>query len=151
MNRKKRGLEGSASCEICGIRTIRLRKPRAAFRVQGLRRGVEPFFPSPHTTHQTGSGVIRIEEGEDLRLLDFKTIEYERTGFALATDEQLARIAEVPKREFIRRGINQHTLQKICGTEPVRVSRLAKVLTVLEEFFCEILTDGKADNAVRKT
>ena len=40
------------------------------------------------------------EEGEDLSLLDFKAIEYRRKGYAVATDEQLARIAKVPKREF---------------------------------------------------
>jgi hypothetical protein len=33
------------------------------------------------------------EEGEDLSLLDFKTIEYRRKGNAVATDEQLERIA----------------------------------------------------------
>ena len=34
------------------------------------------------------------EEGEDLSLLEFKTIEYKRKGNAVATDEQLAQIAE---------------------------------------------------------
>jgi hypothetical protein len=74
------------------------------------------------------------EEGEDLRLLDFKAIEYERIGNAIATDEQLARIAKVAKREFIRRGINQHTLEKICRREAVRASRLARVLQVLQQW-----------------
>jgi hypothetical protein len=60
------------------------------------------------------------EEGEDLSLLDFKTIEYKRKGYAIATDEQLKRIAKVPKRELMRRGINQHTLEKINRKEPVR-------------------------------
>jgi hypothetical protein len=73
------------------------------------------------------------EEGEDLSLLDFKTIEYRRKGNAVATDEQLARIAKVPKREFMRRGINQHTLEKICRREPVRASKLAECIKVLEE------------------
>ena len=36
------------------------------------------------------------EEGEDLSLLEFKTVEYKRKGNAVATDEQLARIARVP-------------------------------------------------------
>ena len=73
------------------------------------------------------------EEGEDLSLLEFKTIEYKRKGYAIATDEQLERIARVPKRELRRRGINQHTLQKICKKQPVRVSRFAKCLRALEE------------------
>lgn len=73
------------------------------------------------------------EEGEDLSLLDFKVIEYKRKGYADATDEQLARILKVPKREFMRRGINQHTLEKICKREPVRAIKLAKCLKVLED------------------
>jgi hypothetical protein len=47
------------------------------------------------------------EQGEDLSLLEFTTIQYKRRGNAVADDEQLARIANVPKREFMRRGINQ--------------------------------------------
>src|SRR5215468_10846178 len=39
---------------------------------------------------------------------------------AVATHEQLKRIEKIPKREFMRRGINQHTLEKICKREPVR-------------------------------
>jgi|ERR1035441_2214152 uncharacterized protein (DUF2384 family) len=74
------------------------------------------------------------EEGEDLSLLDFKAIEYKRKGYAVATDEQLARIRDVPKREFIRRGINQHTLEKMCNREPVRAIKLAKCLKALEEY-----------------
>jgi hypothetical protein len=42
-------------------------------------------------------------------LLEFKTIECKRKGYAIATDEQLARIAKVPNRELMRRRINQHT------------------------------------------
>jgi hypothetical protein len=73
------------------------------------------------------------EEGEDLALLEFKAIQYSPTGMAIADNGQLARIAEVPKREFMRRGINQHTLEKICRKEPVRASRLAQVLKVLQQ------------------
>lgn len=68
------------------------------------------------------------EEGDDLSLLDFKTIQYKQKGNAVATDGELARIAKVPKREFMRRGINQHTLEKICRREPVRISKLTKCL-----------------------
>ena len=72
------------------------------------------------------------EEGEDLSLLDFTTIEYKPKGYAIATDEQLVRIKQVPKREFMRRGVNQHTLEKICKREPVRAIKLAKCLKSLE-------------------
>jgi hypothetical protein len=74
------------------------------------------------------------EEGEDLNLLESKTIQYRRTGNAIANDEQLARIAKMPKREFRRRGINQHTLEKIFRREPVRAVKLSKCLKALEEY-----------------
>jgi hypothetical protein len=77
------------------------------------------------------------EEGEDLSLLEFKTIEYKRKGYAVATNEQLKRIAKISKREFMRRGINQHTLEKICRQQPVRASRFAKYIRVLEELESE--------------
>jgi hypothetical protein len=81
------------------------------------------------------------EEGEDLSLLEFNAIEYRRKGNAVADGGQLQRIGEVPKREFIRRGINQHTLEKICQREPVRAIKLAKCLKVLEEY--ELVRTGK--------
>jgi hypothetical protein len=74
------------------------------------------------------------EEGEDLSLLEFNAIQYRRRGNAVADDEQLARIAKAPKREFMRRGINQHTLEKICRQEPVRAIKVAKCLKVLEDY-----------------
>lgn len=74
------------------------------------------------------------EEGEDLSLLEFKAIEYRRKGNAVADRGQLTRIARVPKREFMRRGVNQHTLEKICKSEPVRAIKLAKCLKVLEKY-----------------
>lgn len=77
------------------------------------------------------------EEGEDLSLLEFNAIEYRRKGNSVATDEQLARIAKVPKREFMRRGINQHTLEKICRKETVRVSKMAEVVRVLRQWESE--------------
>ncbi len=76
------------------------------------------------------------EEGEDLSLLDFKAVEYKRKGNAVATDEQLARIAKVPKREFMRRGVNQHTLEKICRKDSVRAIKFMGCLRVLEQYEC---------------
>jgi hypothetical protein len=73
------------------------------------------------------------EEGEDLSLLEFKAVQYKRRGNVVADYAQLARIAKVPKREFMRRGINQHTLEKICRREPVRAAQLARCLDALEE------------------
>jgi hypothetical protein len=77
------------------------------------------------------------EEGEDLSLLEFKTVQYRRKGNAVADDELLARIARVPKREFMRRGINQHTLEKICRKEAVRATKMAEVVKVLQQWEAE--------------
>jgi hypothetical protein len=74
------------------------------------------------------------EEGEDLSLLEFKAVKYRRRGRAVANDEQLGRIAKVPKREFMRRGVNQHTLEKICKQIPVQVTKLGNCMRVLEEY-----------------
>jgi len=73
------------------------------------------------------------EEGEDLSLLEFKAIEYKRKGYAIATNEQLERLAKVPKRELMRRGVNQHTLEKICAGAPVRGTKLAECLKVVQK------------------
>ena len=77
------------------------------------------------------------EQSEAISLLEFKAIQYKRRGKATASAEQLQRIGTVPKREFMRRGISQHTLEKICRKEPVRASRLAKVLKVLQQWESE--------------
>ena len=82
------------------------------------------------------------EEGEDPSLLEFGAIQYARKGYAIATDEQLARITKVPKREFMRRGISQHTLDKVCAREPVRAVKLAKCLKILRQYEDEIGAAG---------
>jgi hypothetical protein len=74
------------------------------------------------------------EEGDDLSLLDFKAVRYTRKGNVIANGDQLVQITKIPKREFMRRGINQHTLEKICRNEPVRAVKLAKCLEVLEAY-----------------
>lgn len=68
-----------------------------------------------------------------MSLLEFKAIQYRRRENAIATAGQLRRIAKVPKREFMRRGINQHTLEKICRREPARAIKLAEFLKILED------------------
>ena len=52
---------------------------------------------------------------------------------AIATDSQLRRLAKCPKRELIRRAMNQKTLERIFSRRPVRPSKLAKCLTVLRQ------------------
>ena len=73
------------------------------------------------------------EEGDDLSLLDFNAIQYKRKGNAIADDNQLTEIAKIAKREFMRRGVSQHTLEKICNRKPVRIAKLARCLKVVEE------------------
>jgi hypothetical protein len=103
------------------------------FDTRGLLQRTHIFAKWPHIYLGKESD-RHWEEGEDLSLLESKAIQYRRRGNAVANDEQLARIAEVPKREFMRRGINQHTLEKICKREPVRAAKLAKCLSTLEEY-----------------
>jgi hypothetical protein len=74
------------------------------------------------------------EEGDDLSLLEFKAIQYKRRGTIVATEEQLARIAKIPKRQLMRRGINQHTLEKICQRKEVRAAKLMECLKALDEY-----------------
>lgn len=54
-----------------------------------------------------------------------------------ASREELGRIAKIPKREFMRRGINQHTLEKICKREPVRAIKLVECLQVFQKYELE--------------
>ena len=77
------------------------------------------------------------EDGEHISLLEFKAIQFKRRGNVTATNEDLQRIAKVSKKELRRRGVNQHTLEKICRKEVVRASRLAKVLKVLQRWESE--------------
>ena len=82
-----------------------------------------------------------------MSLLEFKTIEYKRKGDATATDEQLARIMEIPKREFMRKGINQHTLEKICAGKPVRAIKVSQCLRVLQESELETEHHGSVEHS----
>lgn len=52
---------------------------------------------------------------------------------AIATKNQLKRIAMLSQCELIRRGMNQKTLQRIYALKPVRPSKLAKCLKMLEQ------------------
>ncbi len=53
-------------------------------------------------------------------------------GLDAPTHSQRTRMSGAPGR-----GINQHTLEKICKREPVRSIKLAKCLKVLEEYDSE--------------
>jgi hypothetical protein len=51
----------------------------------------------------------------------------------LATAQQLTRIQQAIKNDLIRRGMNQKTLERIRQRIPVRASKLALCLKVLNE------------------
>jgi hypothetical protein len=104
------------------------------FDTRGLLRRSHIVAKSPHIYIGKESD-RHWEEGDDLSLLESKTIQYKRTGNAIASDEQLERIVKISKREFMRRGINQHTLEKICERKPVRAPKLMECLKVLND--CE--------------
>ena len=70
-------------------------------------------------------------------LYALKAVQYKRKGNAVADDNQLAEIAKIAKREFMRRGVSQHILEKICSRKPVRVAKLARCLKVAEELKTE--------------
>jgi len=53
---------------------------------------------------------------------------------AVATKDQLRRIAMFTKRGFLDRGMNQRTLEKICALRPIRPSILEKCLKLLQQF-----------------
>jgi len=61
---------------------------------------------------------------------------------AIATKDQLRRLAEFSQNELIRRGMNQKTLRRIYSLTPVRPSKLAKCLKLLEQ--CEVERDSNA-------
>ena len=78
---------------------------------------------------------LQCQRGFGFNLARISSAIYRRKGYAIATDEQLERISRVPKREFRRRGINQHTLERICMGKPVHAIKLTICLKILAE--CE--------------
>ena len=73
-----------------------------------------------------------LEKGDDLSFLDFKAVQYRRKGNAIADDNQLTDIVKIAKREFMRRGVSQHTLEKICNRKSVRAVKPPRCLKVVE-------------------
>jgi DNA invertase Pin-like site-specific DNA recombinase len=95
------------------------------------------------------TSTVRLSDVHDF-VAAVRTVSAKKPGMTWALNEQrdttasndhLTRIANFPKRQFICRGINQKTLEKICARVPVGASKLAKCLKVLEE--CEARADPK--------
>lgn len=103
------------------------------FDIRGLLQRSHIVAKSPHIYIGKESD-RHWEEGDDLSLLESKAVQYKRRCNVAADDEQLARIAKIPKRELMRRGINQHTLEKICKRKPVRAAKLMECLKAVEDY-----------------
>jgi hypothetical protein len=58
--------------------------------------------------------------------------ELSEKSVAIATKHQLKQLANVSQNELIRRGMNQKTLRRIHARTPVRPSKLAKCLKLLD-------------------
>ena len=71
-----------------------------------------------------------MEEGDDLSLLDFKAVRYRRKEMPPLTTISSPRLGRL---QGLRRGVSQHTLEKICDRKPVRIVKLAACLKVVEE------------------
>ena len=74
------------------------------------------------------------EEGDDPSLLDFKAIRYRRKEMVLATADSWKGSRIFRNQNLFDRGLNQHTLEKICRREPVRAIKLAMCMRILEEW-----------------
>jgi hypothetical protein len=71
----------------------------------------------------------RWEQGEDLSLVEFKTVEYQGSKHVLASDEIKQQILKAGIRKLERdAGISHHTLRKILKGECVRRNTLAKII-----------------------
>ncbi|HEY1576206.1 MAG TPA: hypothetical protein VGF82_03945 [Terracidiphilus sp.] len=70
---------------------------------------------------------------------------YNEKSVAVATKDQLRRLAMFTKRVFLDQGMNQRTLEKIWALTPVRPSKLDQCLNLLHQF------EGKRERFVKET
>ena len=76
-------------------------------------------FCNGRTLLRTGADLYRqgirppLGRGRRHELARFQDDPVQAEGFSVADEEHLTRIENVPIREFMRRGIKQHTLEKI--------------------------------------
>lgn len=74
----------------------------------------------------------RWEQGEDLSLVEFKTVEYQGSKQAVASDEIKQQILKTGIRKLERKtGVSHHTLEKLLKGKPVRHKTIAKILRQL--------------------
>jgi DNA-binding Xre family transcriptional regulator len=71
----------------------------------------------------------RWEQGEDLSLVEFKSLEYQQSKQVIATDEIKQQILKTGTRKLERAtGVSHHTINKILKSENVRRKTLAKIM-----------------------
>lgn len=71
----------------------------------------------------------RWEQGEDLSLVEFKTVEYEGSKQVIASDEIKERILKTGIRKVEREtGLSHHTIDRILKGKHVRRKTLAKIV-----------------------
>ena len=71
----------------------------------------------------------RWEQGEDLSLVEFKTVEYEGSKQVVASDEIKQQILKTGIRKLGREtGVSHHTIKKMLQGEAVRRKTLTKIV-----------------------
>lgn len=71
----------------------------------------------------------RWEQGEDLSLVEFKTMEYEGSKQAVANNEIKQQILKIGIRKLERETrVSHHTLEKVLKGEAVRRKTLVKIM-----------------------
>ncbi len=80
----------------------------------------------------------RWEQGEDLSLVEFKSVEYQQSTQVVATDEIKQEILKFGIRKLERAiGVSHHTLDKILKGERVRRRTLAKIIKQISIGACQ--------------
>lgn len=70
----------------------------------------------------------RSEQGEDLSLVEFKSLEYQQSKQVVASDEIKQQILKIGIRKTERTtGMSHHTLEKVLKGENVRRKTLIKI------------------------
>ena len=77
----------------------------------------------------------RREQGEDLSLVEFTSLEYQHSKQVVAGQDIKQNILKTGIRKLERdTGVSHHTLEKILRGEPVRRKTLAKIVKQLQLF-----------------
>jgi hypothetical protein len=91
----------------------------------------------------------RWEQGEDLSLVEFKTVEYEGPKQAVESDEIKQQILKTGIRKLERETrVSHHTIERILKGEHVRRKTLGKILLFLPREDVKLATAISCHNAV---